>query len=197
MAESVKITVAQLVELGGVGKTAVYKQIKAKKLTFRNGKADPLKLSAEWEKKRDPSQDDKIGPAIERVIGALGLITQPDPDRGRPGSEDDASDDPAGGDETYWQVRTRHEKAKAETAELVLAERQSKLLDADLVASQWAKIGVFVRDEVLSIPTRIVNRLPDEWRRQVNTIATEETRRALAAISHEFRKPTDSKERVR
>jgi len=67
------ITVADIVRSGNVSKAAVYKQIRAGKLTFKDGKADPVKLLAEWRKKRDPSRDDKIGPALEQIIAAAGL----------------------------------------------------------------------------------------------------------------------------
>jgi hypothetical protein len=193
-----KVTVAELSETGLVSKQAIYAQIKAKKLTFKSGKADPLKLAAEWQKKRDPSQDDKIGPAIERVIGAMGLVTQPNPNRGTPPPAEPDEDDPEqGGGEDYWKVRTRHEIAKANKAELDLAVLEGKLLDAEEVAAHWAALGTTVRDGIMALPSRIVNRLPEEWRRQVNVIVSEETRRALSAISHELSQHPASTKRVR
>lgn len=64
----------------------------------------------EWEKKRDPSQDDKIGPAIERVIGALGLISKPDPKHGK--AKPESEPEPPESEESYWAAWTRHEKRK-------------------------------------------------------------------------------------
>lgn len=122
------ITVAQLVELGRVSRAAVYKQIKAKRLTFKVGKADPLRLAAEWEKKHDPSHDDKVGPAIERVIGALGLVSKPDPRHGKAKAEK-PEPEPTESEESYWAARTRHEKAKADEAELDLKKRIGELVE--------------------------------------------------------------------
>jgi hypothetical protein len=192
-----KVTVAELSETGLVSKQAIYSQIKAKKLTLKKGKADPLKLAAEWQKKRDPSQDDKIGPAIERVIGAHGLVTEPNPNRGKPPGDPDDEEPATGGGEDYWKVRTRHEIAKANKAELDLAVLEGRLFDAEEISAHWASLGTTVRDGIMALPSRIVSRLPEEWRRQVNLIVSEETRRALSAISHELSQPTTSSKRVR
>ncbi len=73
-----KISVADIVK-SGPSKTAVYKAIRAGKLTFKDSKADPVRLFAEWRSKRDPSRDDKIGPALEKIIRKLGL-TVPTPE---------------------------------------------------------------------------------------------------------------------
>ena len=72
-----KISVADIVKSGGVSKVAVYKAIRAGKLTFKDGKADPVRLFAEWRSKRDPSRDDKIGPALEKIIRKMGLGSIP------------------------------------------------------------------------------------------------------------------------
>jgi phage terminase Nu1 subunit (DNA packaging protein) len=111
-------------------------------------------------------------------------ISRPEPE-----PEDDTDVEAGSAPEDYWAVRTRHEKAKADRAELDLAVQQGKLLDAEEITSSWAALGTLVRDVVMSIPSRVVNRLPDEWRRQVSLIVTEETRRALSAISHELSQP--------
>jgi phage terminase Nu1 subunit (DNA packaging protein) len=112
------------------------------------------------------------------------------PETADPRPDDEGAVDGAGGPapEDYWAVRTRHERAKADLAERNLAVLEGKLLDAEETAAVWAAIGVMIRDTVMALPTRIVNRLPDEWRRTVSTIVTEETRRALSAISHEARR---------
>jgi hypothetical protein len=101
---------------------------------------------------------------------------------------DDAAAGIAGDD--YWKSRTRHETAKANKAELDLAVQEGKLLDAEEVAACWAAIGTAVRDEVMSIPSRVVIRLPEEWRHLASVIVSEETKRALSEISHKFSEPS-------
>jgi hypothetical protein len=184
--QTVRVTVGRIADTGLVSKQAIYAQSKAGKLTFVAGKADPLKLAAEWQQKRDPSQEDRIGPAIERVIGELGLLAQPDPARGRPPAEPSDFDDPTRVGGGYWQSRMRHETAKAKKAELDVAVQEGKLFDAEEVTANWASLGTRVRDEVMAVPSRVVSLLPEEWRRPASVILQEEVRRALSAIAYEF-----------
>jgi hypothetical protein len=64
------VTVAKLAKLGEVSRVAIYKAIKAKKLTFHAGKADLGELRDEWSRKHT-GRVDSIGPAIERAIKAM------------------------------------------------------------------------------------------------------------------------------
>jgi len=100
---------------------------------------------------------------------------------------DDATTDADGAE--YLRSRTRHETARANRAELDLLVQQGRLVDVEEICKWWAIIATAVRDEVMAIPSRIVNRLPEEWRRQVNALAQEETRSVLTAISHKFSQP--------
>jgi len=72
-----RITVAELSRVGLISRTAIYKAIRSGMLSW-DGAADPVKLLAEWRRKRDPSRDGKIGPALERVIRKLGLAVPPE-----------------------------------------------------------------------------------------------------------------------
>jgi hypothetical protein len=74
---SQRITVAELSKIGSISRTAIYKAIRSGVLSW-DGAADPVKLLAEWRRKRDPSRDGKIGPALERVIRKLGLAVPPE-----------------------------------------------------------------------------------------------------------------------
>jgi phage terminase small subunit len=74
------ITIGELVKLGGLSRQAVYKNIRAGKLAFKDGRADAVKLLAEWRRKADPSRDDKIGPGLERIIRERGLAPQAPPE---------------------------------------------------------------------------------------------------------------------
>lgn len=158
MADSMKITAVELVKLGRVGKSSVYRAIKAGKLTFKGGRADPLKLAAEWQRKRDPSQDDKVGPAIERVIGALGLTGPVDPLHGAEQPEGERGSEPTGS-ETYWTVRTKHEKLKAALTELDLGKRRGELWERARVLRGWGELVTAFKGRIRRVPTNLASEL--------------------------------------
>jgi phage terminase small subunit len=68
-----QITIADLYKGGGVSKNSVYKAIRAKKLTFEDGKASITKLLTEWNSKRDLARSDRIGPALVAIATARGI----------------------------------------------------------------------------------------------------------------------------
>ena len=132
---------------------------------------------------------DHVRPRVKpgAAVRAPGIeVTQID--GGAATESDDGQVGIASGD--YWKSRTRHETAKANKAELDLAVQEGKLLDAEEVTAYWSAIGVAVRDEVMSIPSRVVIRLPEEWRHLASVIVSEETKRALSEISHKFSEPS-------
>ncbi len=88
---------------------------------------------------------------------------------------------------TEGEARRRKEVALMGLRELELQERQSELVRVADVTATWADISTKVRDAVMRIPSRLVNRLPDEIRRQVHTIANDEVRRVLTSLSDEIR----------
>jgi phage terminase Nu1 subunit (DNA packaging protein) len=98
-------------------------------------------------------------------------------------------DDPIRG--AFNKARAHKETTRAKLEELDFKARVGELLDAAEVEGEWARVGTRVKDEVMALPVRIVNRLPDEWRREVFSVISEETRRVLNAISHEFQ-PAES-----
>jgi hypothetical protein len=161
VAESVKVTVAELVKVGRVSKSSVYRAIKARKLTFKGGRADPVKLAAEWQKKRDPSQDDKVGPAIERVIGALGITGPVDPLHGAEQPEGERGSEPTAS-ETYWTVRTRHEKLKAEMTELDVRKRQGELIEAADAKRFWGALIVAIKGRLRAVGATLAPELATE-----------------------------------
>jgi hypothetical protein len=75
--KNTRVTINEIVA-AGVSKQRVYRLIRTKTLTFKNGAADPVKLLAEWRKKADPTRDDKIGPALEGIIRGCGLTVPAD-----------------------------------------------------------------------------------------------------------------------
>ena len=68
-----QITIADLYKGGAVSKNSVYKAIRAKKLTFEDGKASITKLLTEWNSKRDLARSDRIGPALLAIASERGI----------------------------------------------------------------------------------------------------------------------------
>ena len=79
------VTVAELARDGKISRNAIYKAIRAGNLTFEGGSADPVKLLIQWRAKHDPTRDDKIGPALERIIEKRGLTVPAEEYKGTPG----------------------------------------------------------------------------------------------------------------
>jgi hypothetical protein len=80
-----------------------------------------------------------------------------------------------------------HEQAKAAKAGIEARKMEGTLIDRAAVEAEWTGIGTKVRDAVMSLPSRIINRLPAEWRRELKVVVEEEARLVLAAISDEIR----------
>jgi hypothetical protein len=80
-------------------------------------------------------------------------------------------------------------KTRAQAAqEAMLAKKmEGSLIERAAVESQWSDIAVRLRNAVMGLPAKIVNRLPAEWRRDVLIAAQDEARRVLAALSDEIR----------
>lgn len=72
-----QVTIAEIAKTGGVSKQALYQHARSGKLTFTDGKADAVKLLLEWRAKRDPSHDDRIGPALEALMRDRGIKVPP------------------------------------------------------------------------------------------------------------------------
>jgi len=185
------VTAAGYARLRNLNRSTVSRQVKSGLIPIHDGGLiDPAEADRARERNLDPA---KVAAADVRKHNPSPTESRTPLAEVKPTGDPDAAvdDDVAAGTapEDYWAVRTRHEKAKADRAELDLAAQQGKLLDAEVITSHWAALGTLVRDVVMSIPSRVVNRLPDEWRRQVSLIVTEETRRALSAISHELSQP--------
>ncbi len=72
-----QVTIAELAKTGAVSRQALYKQVRAGKLTFTDGTANLGALLLEWRAKRDPAHEDKIGPALEALMGDRGIKVPP------------------------------------------------------------------------------------------------------------------------
>ncbi len=55
----------------------------------------------------------------------------------------------------YWKEKTRRESAEASLKELDLSRRQGELVEVDVVAQEFSKMVDAVRQQLLSIPTKI------------------------------------------
>jgi phage terminase Nu1 subunit (DNA packaging protein) len=88
---------------------------------------------------------------------------------------------------TIAEARRRREAAEASIKEIELAERKGKLIDAHAVEQRWTEIAVRIQNAVMGLPAQIVNRLPAEWRRDVQAAATDEARKILTALSNDIR----------
>lgn len=62
---------------------------------------------------------------------------------------------PARGGQEYQEARTRREQVNARMTELELAEREGRLVDAEVVAQTWSGFGVRVRNRILHAPKRL------------------------------------------
>jgi hypothetical protein len=71
--------------------------------------------------------------------------------------------------------------------ELELQEREGKLRSVDEVTKLWSERAARFRDALLALGAKVVNRLPDEIRRQVHAIVDDEARKALKSLSADIR----------
>lgn len=96
------------------------------------------------------------------------------------------TENPDGDPTTLTDARVLETVYKGKRQRLRFEQEAGKLIDAGEAEAKWAEAGVKIRDAVLGIPTRMVNRLPVEIRRQVLAVAEEETRAVLTALADEF-----------
>jgi len=72
---------------------------------------------------------------------------------GKARNEDDGDKKNGSGD--YWKEKTRRESAEAGLKELDLAQRQGELVEVEVVAHEFSKMVDAVRQQLLSLPTKI------------------------------------------
>ena len=94
---------------------------------------------------------------------------------------------------TLVGARRRKENALAELREMEAAERRGRLISRAAVERAWTEIGVQFRDALMGLPARVCNRLPAEWRREVQTVANDEVRGVLTALADQIRHGGDGK----
>lgn len=84
--------------------------------------------------------------------------------------------------ETY-----RLTKEKADRAALDRQEAEGTLVRAEEIEKYWTEAAIKIRDAVMGLTSRVCNRLPDEWRREVTSVLDDEARHVLTALSDELR----------
>jgi phage terminase Nu1 subunit (DNA packaging protein) len=163
-------SIRKLAELLGISHTALNKHLKAGKFAAEPGGGfDVERVRAALKRNADFDQSSQAKHTAQESSMPREAGEPDDPIRG-----------------AYNKARAHKETTRAKQADLDFKARVGELLDAAEVEGEWARVGTRVKDEVMALPVRIVNRLPDEWRREVFAIISEETRRALNAIHHEF-----------
>lgn len=152
------MTVVEYAKHRGVTEPGVRKALRDGRIGLRDdGMIDVDEADADWEANTNPAKQ-----------------------RGRPPATTGGSMPP------YAVSRAAKEYHAARKQRLDTDFAEGRLTDAGQAEAAWADVGAFVLQEVGSIPMRVTNRLPDEWRKEVYKILTEETRRVLASISDEF-----------
>jgi len=88
---------------------------------------------------------------------------------------------------TLAHAQLMHEQARAARAALEAQRLEGKLIDRQLVQTEWTSVAASIRSAMLAVPSRVVNRVPAEWRRTLIPILEEEIRGGLTSASDEIR----------
>jgi hypothetical protein len=88
---------------------------------------------------------------------------------------------------TVAESRQAAEAFKARLAKLEVERQEGKLVVAADVERAWSGIGVQIRDAVMALKSRICNRVPSEWRRELAAVINEEARAILTGLSGKVR----------
>jgi phage terminase Nu1 subunit (DNA packaging protein) len=88
---------------------------------------------------------------------------------------------------TITESRRRKEIALMELREMEAARRRGELIDAREAELAWAAAGVKIKNSLLAIPNRVMNRIPAELRPKVFPVLEEEIRAVLTALSSDIR----------
>ena len=88
---------------------------------------------------------------------------------------------------TLAHAQLVHETAKAKKAALEARRLEGSLVDREAVEAEWTAIGSEIRDRVMALPSRVINRLPSEWRSQLLPVIEEEARSMLTVLSDGIR----------
>jgi len=161
------VTQAEYARHRGVTKQAVSKAVKAGKIRLLDGLIDPREADQTW-LRRDvqtsapPIQVPAVRPAAPAPEGPR--LTAAD----------------------YWEAKTQRERAQAALAELELAEREGKLIDAGEASAVNFDIIRQLRDALLAAPERIAADFPGDIAARVSESSSREIRQAIEAAIARF-----------
>ena len=147
MAQVTLMTQSEYAKHRGVSHVAVYKAIKAGRISTIDGKIDPAVADIQWERNtraRMPSNPGEPAPGPAVPGGGGGVLPAPVPAAESEGRSGD-----------YWDARNRREEAEASIAEMKEQEMRGLLIRADAVRSALAAKIAGARDALLQIPPRL------------------------------------------
>ena len=156
----------------GVVKSAVEKAIRTGRITTTpDGKIDPARADAEWERNTAP-----------RAVAATRPRIQPTPPRRLSASI--APDSSLAGGGNYLVARGVREGFLARLAKIQYEEKLGKLINRDEVQVERFNTNRIIRDGVLNIADRVSAQLAAETdEKKVHEILTTEIRNALNGIA--------------
>lgn len=150
-----------------------------------NGEWNPDKVRAALGRNLDIRQASPArGEAEPKTIGRR---PSDPPISGRPPIQTPRRDASSPEKGTLAHAQLMHEQAKAAKAAMEAQRLEGKLIDRKTVEAEWCDIAAHVQAAVMSLPGRIANRLPAEWKRDVLAAAQDEGRHVLTALSNEIR----------
>jgi hypothetical protein len=168
-----KISIPEYAKREGISKVAAYKRVKTGKVKAdENGLIDVEEAATQWDQNRDRIQGAKNPGGMTKRPDAPAAATH------REQPEDKSS---------FSEAQRAREWLRVKKEKLAVEIAEGKLVSALDAERAWADAGVKIRDAVMGLPARVCNRLPDEWRREVANVLSDEARKILSALSDEIR----------
>ena len=173
----------------GVSHTAVAKAIKAGRISVEpDGKIDPARADAEWERNTLPSQSLNTGAAKPAPKVATPPVSTPVSTAPVANRELQPPLETRAAAPDYQTSRAIREAYAARLAKLEFEERTGKLLNADEVKVKYFNLARLLRDRIQQIPRKLAPQIvaavvaqPDQ--RVVEDLLLEAIREALEELS--------------
>ena len=164
------VTQAEFARRLGVSRQYVNRLVRMGKLELEGKKLDAAKSIAVLERLRDPARKRKADQ--EQPVDELGPDLEEEPDQ-----------------PTFAEAKTMKEVYLARMARLKYEEEAGKLVPKADVESRAADIGMVVKQNLLSIPSRMMDELAIESDpREINAILERELRQVLEQLAEELRR---------
>lgn len=177
----------------GVSDTALHKALKAGRISFANpGESRPKlawpQVQTDFEKDANPFANrrgvaQEVAPkkpeATKKTDPIIAKQTAPFSDNDEENDEADDGDGP-----NYYKARAEKTHYQAQTARLEYEEKLGRLIDAETVAKQWAKLITAAKTVILGIPAACKTRVGDLPLPALAAI-DEKCREALEALSND------------